>query len=1141
MTLMQALQREISSVIQARGREYFSHGAVRSVSWTEDAIHATVQGGRAYHIEIRFAGKDGIGFYCSCPYFDGNSDVCKHIWAAFLAAERDSLLPDWNNRKRPDLYPEDSDEELEAEKADDSYDDYDEEEEKGDIFDDEEEIDFGNPGQSTGASENKALRQQRAERMRIYWQKRRAKMLGRLQAKNTIARPPQPPNWKRHFENLLRESPDSESIAAWPPDKEIHYVLRISAADEGAGMAIGIEARKRGKNGAWGKARASAVEYRMLPALPDPQDRRILPLLLGTPRYAMSVDPGASFYPSKSALAELLPLICGTGRCYFRADSGPELQPIAWDDGEPWQFQVEVRREKSAYSFTGTLCRGEERAGLDKPVVLFRSGFLILDGKIGRLEHGQAFDWIRLLRREGRIEVPERDRNVLIEQLLRMPRLPAIELPADLRFEQVDVPWRPLLKLRRSPYDRRHGVLYAEPAFEYDGILVPADGSHAIADVPNRRRILRDGPAEKAAIQRLAGAGVRREYSPMGMVWTLAEAVLPHAVRAIVAAGWQVEAQGKLFRTAGAFKIEISSGIDWFELRGTVEFGDSSAALPALLAALKRKEDSVRLDDGSVGILPEEWLRKYGILAGLGTAEGDHLRFHRCQAGLLDALLAAEPEACCDEVFERARARLREFTGVSPAQAAPGFCGELREYQREGLGWIHFLREFGFGGCLADDMGLGKTIQVLALLESRRELRARRSGVKGPAPSLVVAPRSLIFNWKQEAARFTPRLSILDHTGMRRTKVRGGFDAYDLVLTTYGTLRRDAAFFKDLDFDYVILDEAQAIKNASTASAKAARLLKGSHRLALSGTPVENHLGELWSLFEFLNPGMLGSASVFKLGQGELRKPDPAVRELLTRALRPFILRRTKAQVAPDLPDKVEQTLFCELEGGQRRLYDELRDHYRRQLLRKVERDGIRKSSIQILEALLRLRQAAIHPGLVDPKRADEPSAKLEALLPQLDEVLEEGHKALVFSQFTSMLAILKPKLQAKKMSFAYLDGKTRDRQAEVERFQNDPSCPLFLISLKAGGLGLNLTAAEYVFLLDPWWNPAVEMQAVDRSHRIGQTRTVFAYRLIARDTVEEKVLELQRTKRDLASAIINADNSLIRDLRPEDLVLLLS
>jgi SNF2 family DNA or RNA helicase len=361
------------------------------------------------------------------------------------------------------------------------------------------------------------------------------------------------------------------------------------------------------------------------------------------------------------------------------------------------------------------------------------------------------------------------------------------------------------------------------------------------------------------------------------------------------------------------------------------------------------------------------------------------------------------------------------------------------------------------------------------------------------------------------------------------------------VLTTYGTLRRDAIDFKDQVFDYCILDESQAIKNPASESAKAARLIRADHRLALSGTPVENHLGELWSLFEFLNPGMLGSAAVFRLGGTGARNPSAETRTLLARALRPFILRRTKQQVARDLPAKLEQTIYCELEPEQRRLYDELREHYRQALLARVERDGINKAKMQILEALLRLRQAACHPGLLDRDRAAESSAKLDVLLPQLAEVMEEGHKALVFSQFTSLLAIVRNRLDRDKIPYEYLDGKTRDRAARVERFQSDPDCRLFLVSLKAGGLGLNLTAAEYVFLLDPWWNPAVEAQAIDRTHRIGQTQQVFAYRLIARDTVEEKVLELQQTKRDLADAIINADNSVIRNLGREDLELLLS
>jgi SNF2 family DNA or RNA helicase len=354
-------------------------------------------------------------------------------------------------------------------------------------------------------------------------------------------------------------------------------------------------------------------------------------------------------------------------------------------------------------------------------------------------------------------------------------------------------------------------------------------------------------------------------------------------------------------------------------------------------------------------------------------------------------------------------------------------------------------------------------------------------------------------------------------------------------------MRTDIADLCQREFDYVILDEAQAIKNADSQSAKAARLLKGKHRLAMTGTPIENHLGELWSIFEFLNPGMLGTAGVFKRHTSGSAASDDSSRGLLARALRPFILRRTKAQVVQDLPAKLEQTLYCDMEPAQRKTYEELRAHYRTALLRKGEAD-LNRSKIEVLEALLRLRQASCHPGLIDPTRAADPSAKLEMLLPQLAEVVDEGHKVLIFSQFTSFLALVRERLEAEGIAYEYLDGRTRDRAARVERFQSDPEVPVFLISLKAGGLGLNLTAADYVYLLDPWWNPAVEAQAIDRSHRIGQTQRVFAYRLICRDTVEQKILELQQKKRDLADAILNADNQgMIAGLTRDDLEFLLS
>ena len=280
---------------------------------------------------------------------------------------------------------------------------------------------------------------------------------------------------------------------------------------------------------------------------------------------------------------------------------------------------------------------------------------------------------------------------------------------------------------------------------------------------------------------------------------------------------------------------------------------------------------------------------------------------------------------------------------------------------------------------------------------------------------------------------------------------------------------------------------------------------------------------------------------MLKLGGAGARNPSPESREILARALRPFLLRRTKSEVAKDLPAKLEQTLYCELEADQRKHYDELRTHYRQSLLGRIDRDGLSKSKMHILEALLRLRQASCHIGLIDKTKTDEPSAKLDVLLPQIQELMDEGHKVLVFSQFTSFLAIVRDRLDTEQIDYEYLDGRTRDRQSKVDRFQTDPECRLFLISLKAGGVGLNLTAADYVFILDPWWNPAVEAQAIDRAHRIGQDKQVFAYRLIARDTVEEKVLQLQATKRDLADAIINADNSLIRGLGRDDLELLLS
>ncbi|NLE89278.1 MAG: DEAD/DEAH box helicase family protein, partial [Myxococcales bacterium] len=599
----------------------------------------------------------------------------------------------------------------------------------------------------------------------------------------------------------------------------------------------------------------------------------------------------------------------------------------------------------------------------------------------------------------------------------------------------------------------------------------------------------------------------------------------------LLAAGWRVLANGKPFRPATAFAARVRSGQSWFEVEGNIEFDGERLALPELLRAARRGQRLVELGDGSFGLLPEAWLTRLGVL-GADDAGAGKVRVPRSQLLFLDELASAEAGVSVDAAFQRLREELRAFAELSPAEPPPTFRGELRDYQRQGLAWMQLLGRSGFGGCLADDMGLGKTVQVLALLLGRK--RRRRS-----LPSLVVAPSSVVFNWAEEARRFAPSLRAVIHAGPTRAPLEEALQRADVIVTSYALLRREAPAFTAAEFDCVILDEAQAIKNHETETAKVARALRASARLTMTGTPIENHLGELASQLEFLNPGLLGSSP--RLAKALLSgHADAETLQLVQRAVKPFLLRRTKREVARELPERVEQDVFVELGKRERRRYDELLRHYRRRIEDQVAKVGLTRSTPQVLEALLRLRQAACHPGLIDPARRVEPSAKLDRVIEEIERIGELGERCLVFSQFTSLLAILRDRLDARGVRYEYLDGRTRHRQAAVERFQSSEGAPVFLISLLAGGVGLNLTAAEHVLLLDPWWNPAVEAQAIDRSHRIGQTRTVFAYKLIARGTVEEKVIALQKEKRALAEAILGDGAGLGGKLTREDLEVLL-
>jgi superfamily II DNA or RNA helicase len=1076
---------QVDRLSQERGRRYFLRGAVDFIEGDDWSLRAGVQGTRHYDVHVS-SEKHVVNVSCTCPFYEREFVPCKHIWAALLAGEKNGFLAALNKLAAPHLRCVRPDSPAE-----------------------------------------KTPRPRRS------------------------ARSLPPPSWKQPLQRLraMMEADADRRSSRRETERQLIYLVDAQSTLATQQLVVQIAQRERKIDGNWGKLKYKKFYTHDIPQITDPTDRRNLATLLGAHNgfdYGYSSysygSAGNRFALSPTLWEFLLPLMCSTGRCFLQRSVGGENHaPLRWDDGDPWDFSLRVvpTDDRRGYNVRGVLARNETELALSQADLLLAGGLVFHDGRIARLNEFGAFGWISLLRGQETLFIAKGEADEFMDELLRLPTQPRLDLPEELQFEWVIARPTPSLVIKPGKHDTwGRNYVAGELSFDYDSNVVPADVERRNVYEKSRRRVIqRDVEAEASARTRLAQLGFRT-----GPWMSDAQLELPadrviKVVRTLTGEGWRIEADGKLYHRAASVRLEISSGVDWFDLEGAAQFGDISVSLPALLRAIKHGEQTVRLDDGTLGVIPEEWLAKYRLLADLGSISGQHLRFTRPQVGLLDALLASERELSVDALFKRVRDEIRCFAGVTAADPPETFCGKLRGYQREGLGWLKFLQQFGFGGCLADDMGLGKTIQVLALLESRR---AERESDRGSLArqSLVVVPRSLVFHWKEEAARFAPQLNILDHTGAARRKPSEHFGEYDLVITTYGTLTRDALHFKNVRFDYCILDEAQAIKNAGTLSAKAARLINADHRLALSGTPIENHLGELWSLFEFLNPGMLGSASIFG---GAGRNPDAKTREILARALRPFILRRTKGQVARELPPKTEQTIYCDLDAKDKKLYHELRDYYRARLLKNGADAGSGQFKFQVLEALLRLRQAACHPGLIDKSKTAESSAKIETLLAQLDQVLEENHKVLVFSQFTSLLAILRSRLDGAKISYGYLDGRTRDRQARVEQFQNDPDLRLFLISLKAGGLGLNLHAAEYVYLLDPWWNPAVETQAIDRAHRIGQTRQVFAYRLIARDTVEEKVLELQQSKRDLADAIITADNSLLRSLTREDLELLLS
>jgi SNF2 family DNA or RNA helicase len=590
----------------------------------------------------------------------------------------------------------------------------------------------------------------------------------------------------------------------------------------------------------------------------------------------------------------------------------------------------------------------------------------------------------------------------------------------------------------------------------------------------------------------------------------------------------------KYFVGKAVIELEVKENIDWFDIHAKIRFGEYEISFKELRKLIMRKKVEFKLPNGEIAIIPEAWLIKYGDLFAMSETHGDHEKpvLKKYHLNLLKEL--EEGNLAKVHISDKFRA-LENFEGIKDYPLPAGFQGQLRPYQKAGYNWLRFLNEFHLGGCLADDMGLGKTVQTLALLQSQKE-----KGETGT--TLLIMPTTLIYNWEMEAAKFAPQLKILNYTGTQRNKDVSRFSKYDVVLTSYGITRLDIEALQAFFFNYIILDESQVIKNPSSNIAKAVLQLKSRFKLTLTGTPLENTTLDLWSQMTFINPGLLGGQTFFK-NEYQIpieKKADESKTRKLNSIIKPFLLRRLKSQVATELPEKVENVHYTTMSTEQEEKYEEAKAYYRHKILDQIDKEGINNTRFMILEGLTKLRQLSNHPRMIDPEYKGD-SGKLEDVSHMLENAIIEGHKLLVFSQFVKHLDIVRELLHSKKIPFAYLDGSSNDRKDQVENFNKDPNLKVFLISIKAGGLGLNLTEADYVFILDPWWNPAVEAQAVDRAHRIGQTKRVFTYKFITRNTVEEKILQLQKHKLKLSENLIQTEESVIKSLTRDDIVMLMN
>ena len=841
-------------------------------------------------------------------------------------------------------------------------------------------------------------------------------------------------------------------------------------------------------------------------------------------------------------------------------------QPVGflldWLRGSPLKIRNQNPRELKSLEFqdeTGNVALGIFKDNSDyllQPIIVYPDRTIFLEGQIDVLTANPTYllnnhilyrvdstmpasFWINFFRLQQTIRIPLEEIKDFINSFVSkiLPALDWKSLEEHLKVSELPLTQS---KIRVS---ERAGQFSLDVKFQYQNLEFPAQppAQKSLASQDNHLFIVKRDYEQEADLRNLFhDHGIlyiqhRWQIDPKYSVLDWMRAEMPKLKKK----GIEILGEDKLRRFRflqgqPKLKLTIKSRKDWFTLNYALVLKGENLQLTHFTEILKTSKEYLKLPSGVNIYLGEELnqrLSRFLELIGQDSSHGSE-RFLTAAFPLVESLENLADDVSTDAAYKKWKHQYQNFSNIEPIKQLNGFEGTLRDYQKIGVDWLSFLNQFGFGGILADDMGLGKTIQVIALLSHLKRSQ------KLEKPVLIVVPLTVLFNWKNELQRFAPPLKVLTYQGQKpdREQLYNSFQEFDVILISYGILLQDRNKLSAIRWEYAILDESQKIKNPLTKTYQAVSKLRAFHRLCLTGTPIENSPQDLWAQFNFLNPGIFGTLKQFEArftSNGDSRKD---AHDLLRKIIHPFILRRRKEEVLEELPERTNIIQYIEMTPEQSQIYRQWLEHYGNQIFEQVDTNGIQKSRIKILEALTYLRQLACHPAIFQNTVDLRESGKMVLLEEMLEELIEEGHKVLIFSQFVRFLKLTRQLLDEKKWAYEYMDGSTRKREQVIRNFQTNPNISIFLISLKTGGLGLNLTAADYVIHLDPWWNPAVEQQASDRAHRIGQTNRVFVYKYIVKDSVEEKILQLQQDKIALSENLITSEKSMLKQLKLEDL-----